>query len=205
MAGYWCIDDDSSARAYNPREPFRPPGNSERPYRLYRLLSDLEDLWDAEADPQGQLQGLMPLVSCYIDSNPWLTFDPLQPDPETGWAIQTLYDEPWFPLTVQLVAGLPGATSPVHNHGTWGLVALLAGAEANHLWRRSPTDQQPDRLEAAGNINFGAGDIVTFLPEAIHRITVQGDRPSLSFNLYGATDFDRRYQFDLLTDRAELF
>jgi predicted metal-dependent enzyme (double-stranded beta helix superfamily) len=204
VASNWWVDDRSQAQACPVLEKFKPAGDPDRPYRLYRLLSDLEDFLTEEPSPE-QLQQMISLVQCYLESNPWLAFEPPQPDPETGWAVQTLYDEPWFPWTVQLVAGLPGTMSPVHNHGTWGLVALLAGIEENQFWQRSPRNPKLNKLDAAGTLQLQAGDTIAFCPEAIHRIRVVGDLPTLSFNLYGTTDFDRRYLFDLETDRAELF
>jgi hypothetical protein len=40
-----------------------------------------------------------------------------------------LYQEDNFPITIQMVAWLPGNISPIHNHGTWGLVAVVSGQE----------------------------------------------------------------------------
>lgn len=175
-------------------------GNLDRPYRLHRLLTDLENLLEKVADPQAQLQQMIPMVRCFLDSAPWLHFDPLQPDPETGWAVLTLYDEPFFPLTVQVVSWAPGMVSSIHNHASWGLVALLDGQEKNELWVR-PAEQ----LLPVGDRTLGAGDIITFLPEAIHRVTALGDRPTISFNLYGETNYDRRCEFDPTTHQATLF
>jgi predicted metal-dependent enzyme (double-stranded beta helix superfamily) len=108
-------------------------------------------------------------------------------------------------LTVQMVAWAPGSQSPVHNHGCWGLVALIRGQERNQFWRRSPTPDSPDRLEQTEDHILNAGEIMTFLPDAIHRITALGEQPTISFNLYGETAYDQRFEFDLNTDSATLF
>jgi predicted metal-dependent enzyme (double-stranded beta helix superfamily) len=175
------------------------------PYRLYRFLTDLEDVLRSTRDPLHQLQQITPLVRRLLDEADWLTVMPIAPNPETGWEVVTLYDEPMFPLTVQMVAWAPGTRSPIHNHACWGVVALLSGEEANTFWRRAATAELPDRIEPAGSHQLQAGEIMTFLPDAIHQIQAMGDKPTISFNLYGETDYDRRFEFDQETNTATVF
>jgi predicted metal-dependent enzyme (double-stranded beta helix superfamily) len=201
----WCVDNSSDCQEWVDLPIFTPSGGIDRPYRLHRLLTDLEDLVETITDLQEQLQRIMPLVRCFLDSSPWLLFDPLQPDPETGWSVQILYDEPFFPLTVQVVSWAPGMASSIHNHASWGLVALLDGQEKNRLWCRSPQAEQPDRIEPIGELLLESGDIIGFLPEAIHSIEVLSNRPTISFNLYGETNYDQRFEFDPITHQATVF
>lgn len=175
------------------------------PYRLYRFLTDLEDVLNRIEDDRLRLQAICPLVRQLLTSSPWLQITPLEPDSETGWEVSVLYDEPFFPITVQLVAWAPGVTSPIHNHGCWGLVALLNGEEKNTFWRRSSTAESPDRIEAAGDCLLNPGDILCLMPDAIHHVEAMGDRPTISFNLYGETNYDRRFEFDPIQGTAKNF
>jgi len=118
-----------------------------RPYRLYRFLTDLEDVLERLTDDQLRLKAIAPLVRQLLNSAEWLQILPLQPDPDTGWAVTMLYDEPFFPLTVQLVAWAPGMASPIHNHASWGLVALLNGQEKI----RFGSDRRPQTCPIASN------------------------------------------------------
>jgi predicted metal-dependent enzyme (double-stranded beta helix superfamily) len=185
----------------------------DRPYRLYRFLTDVEDIIDRESDdslPERlrqriRLQRICPLVRRLLNSCEWLQLNFLPPDPETGWSVQMLYDEPDFPLTIQTVVWSPGTVSPVHNHATWGIVALLDGQEKNTFWQRSPTTEFPDRIKATSDRILTPGDILCFTPDAIHQIEAIGDEPTISFNLYGATDYDRRFEFDPLHSTAQIF
>jgi predicted metal-dependent enzyme (double-stranded beta helix superfamily) len=205
MTNNWFVDDRSTLHNWQNLPEFRPFDNADRPYRLHRLLTDLEDLLETVTEPQDQLQQMIPMVRCFLDSAPWLLFDPLQPDPETGWAVRTIYDEPFFPLTVQIVSWAPGMVSSIHNHASWGLVALLEGQEKNDLWERQADLLSPVADSLADQPTLEAGDIITFLPEAIHRVTALGHQPTISFNLYGETDYDRRFEFDPITHQATLF
>jgi predicted metal-dependent enzyme (double-stranded beta helix superfamily) len=175
------------------------------PYRLYRFLSDLDDILDEVADDALRLQQICPQVRQFLSDSPWLEAQYVPPDPKKGWSVLMLYDEPDYPLTVQMVAWTPGQVSPIHNHGCWGLVALLSGQEKNTFWRRSPDVEYPDRLEQVSELCLEPGQIVSFLPDTIHCVEALGDEPTISFNLYGKTDYNHRFEFDLTTHTAKKF
>jgi len=203
MIGHdWLVEDDGQCKAL---EGFSQPKELVEPYRLYRFLTDLEDVLNQVPDDQLRLQAIVPLVRQLLNSAEWLQILPLQPDPDTGWAVTMLYDEPFFPLTVQLVAWAPGMVSPIHNHASWGLVALLSGQEKNTFWQRSPIADLPDRIESVGDRLMVPGDILCLMPNAIHQVEAIGDQPTISFNLYGETNYDRRLEFDPIQGTAKNF
>lgn len=176
-----------------------------QPYRLYRFLTDLEDILEKITDDRLRLQAISPLVRKLLTTSSWLQVVPLAPDPETGWEVSILYDEPFFPLTVQLVAWAPGVVSPIHNHASWGLVALLSGEEKNTFWLPSPTLEFPERIEPAGNLLLSPGEILCLMPDAIHQVEALGDKPTISFNLYGETNYNQRFEFDIKHHKAHVF
>ncbi|CCQ69256.1 MULTISPECIES: cupin [Crocosphaera] len=175
------------------------------PYRLYRFLTDLEDILETIDDDYLRLRKIVPLVRQLLDDSPWLLLSMLTPNPETGWDIMTLYDEPYFPITIQLVAWASGTVSRIHNHGCWGLVTLLSGQEKNTFWRRNPQPNSPDKIEKVGEQILNTGDMICFLPSAIHQIEALGNEPTISLNLYGVTDFENRFEFDITSGTARNF
>ncbi|MEL6131596.1 MAG: cupin [Cyanobacteria bacterium J06628_4] len=197
----WLIADDGQLTEFHTAD-VSPP---ERVYRLYRFLTDLEDILADESDDGRRIQKITPLVRRLLTSSYWLQMEYDPPSSQTGWSVKFLYREHQFPLTVQMVAWAPGQVSTIHNHATWGIVALIGGEEKNHLWRRSPTTDHPHRLETAGEQILEPGDIIGFTPGAIHRVEPMGDEPTVSFNLYGVTDRKTRYQYDVNADTAKLF
>lgn len=197
----WIIYDDSSQEPYYPEEKELTVD----PYRLFRFLTDLEDVLLDTPDNGDRLKAIMPLVRHLLISSYWLQMEYDQPSPKTGWSVKMLYREPEYPLTVQMVAWEPGSSSPIHNHGTWGIVALISGAEKNRFWKRSPTPEHPDRLELVREQILQPGEIISFMPGAIHSVESVGDEPTISFNLYGKTDFQQRYEFDVLKHTAKNF
>lgn len=175
------------------------------PYRLYRFLTDLEDILETIDDDYLRLRKIVPLVRQLLDDSPWLLLSMLTPNPETGWDIMTLYDEPYLPITIQLVAWASGTVSRIHNHGCWGLVTLLSGQEKNTFWRRNPQPNSPDKIEKVGEQILNTGDMICFLPSAIHQIEALGNEPTISLNLYGVTDFENRFEFDITSGTARNF
>ena len=197
----WLINDNAQQTTFGNTDVQTP----ERVYRLYRFLTDLEDILADESDDTKRIQKITPLVRQLLTSSYWLQMEYDAPSPKTGWSVKFLYREHEFPLTVQMVAWAPGQVSTIHNHGTWGIVALIGGEEKNHLWQRSPSADHPHRLVSAGEIRLVPGDIIGFTPGAIHQVEPIGEEPTVSFNLYGITDYKTRYQYDIKTQTAKLF
>jgi predicted metal-dependent enzyme (double-stranded beta helix superfamily) len=106
---------------------------------------------------------------------------------------------------VQLVAWAPGVQSPIHNHASWGVVALLSGQENNTFWQRSPTPEFPDRIERVGDRLLSPGNILCLMPDTIHQVEALGKQPTISFNVYGETNYDQRFEFDLKHNTAHVF
>ncbi len=197
----WLATNDGQIETFGTADVEAP----ERVYRLYRFLTELEDLLASVSDDRERLLAIAPMVRTLLTSAYWLQMEYKDADPKTGWAVNFLYREHQFPLTVQMVTWAPGSRSTIHNHATWGLVALLGGQEKNHFWRRSPTADAPHRLEPAGELLMSPGDIITFTPGAIHQVEPIGDEPTISFNLYGVTDFKQRYVFNPEAQTAKRF
>ena len=197
----WIVHDDSTKEAYYPQEKELTVD----PYRLFRFLTDLEDVLLNIPDDRDRLKEIMPLVRHLLTSSYWLQMEYDLPSPKTGWSVKMLYREPEYPLTVQMVAWQPGSMSPIHNHATWGVVALISGSEKNRFWKRSPTPKHRDRLELVGEQILQPGEIISFMPGAIHSVESIGDEPTVSFNLYGKTSYKQRYQFDTTNHTAKNF
>ena len=174
-------------------------------YRLYRFLTEVEDVLNGVEDESSRLPEIRMLVRRLIANSYWVRSQYLEPCSKTGTSVVLLYDELGFPLTVQTVTFAPGTTSNIHNHGTWGVVAVLKGQEKNTVWRRKDGSKSSGKIEQTGEITLSPGDIVSFTPDAIHSIQAIGDEPTVTFNIYGETDPKQRFEFDLVTNTARKF
>lgn len=174
-------------------------------YRLYRFLTEVEDVLNQVEEESIFLPQLRMLVRRLIINSYWVQSQNLEPDSKTGTSVLLLYDELGFPLTVQTVTFAPGTTSNIHNHGTWGIVAILKGQEKNTFWRRNPTAEFPDKIEKVGELDLYPGDLISFTPETIHQVQSVGNEPTVTFNIYGETDPKARFEFDVINHIAKKF
>jgi predicted metal-dependent enzyme (double-stranded beta helix superfamily) len=174
-------------------------------YRLYRFLTEVEDVLDDVLDEASHLPELRMLVRRLIINCYWIYVQNLEPCSDNETSVTLLYDELGFPFTVQTVTFAPGVKSNVHNHGTWGIVAVLKGQEKNTFWRRTPNDEFKDKIESTGEITLSPDDIISFTPDAIHCVEAVGDEPTVTFNIYGETDPTRRFDFDPVNHTAKKF
>lgn len=198
----WLVNDAGNCQPYFPDADVKVF----QPYRLYHFLSDLDRVLAAETDEIKRLKAVIPLVRQLLTSAEWLhtSYDP--PNPETGWSVRTLYQEPDYPITVQTVAWNPGNVSPIHNHATWGIVAVIDGAEKNTFWRRVPTKaKNRQEIERVSEQILSPGNIIGFTSDAIHCVEPLGTEPAVTFNLYGVTDFSQRYEFNITNHTASNF
>jgi predicted metal-dependent enzyme (double-stranded beta helix superfamily) len=202
MGNYnWLVTDDGHYRAFgNPDIP-----EPDRYYRLYRFLTELEDILGTYPDDISRLEAITPLVRKLLISSYWLQMEYQAPSPQTGWSVHFLYREFDFPLTIQMVAWLPGHRSSIHNHGTWGIVALVGGQERNRLWQRRPNPTHTHHIEPVHDLILNPGDVIALTANAIHSVEPLGDEPTISFNLYGVTNFKDRYEFQPEHQTAKLF
>ena len=174
-------------------------------YRLYRFLTDLEDVLSDVADESIRLPEIRMLVRRLLVNSYWVQNQYLDTCPQTGTSVLSLYDELGFQFTIQTVTFAPGTKSNIHNHGTWGIVGILKGQEKNTIWKRSPSDEFQGRVEQTGELMLFPGDIISFTPDAIHCVEAVGDEPTVTFNLYGETDSNQRFEFDVVNHVAKRY
>jgi predicted metal-dependent enzyme (double-stranded beta helix superfamily) len=109
------------------------------------------------------------------------------------YARNLVYQAPDGNLSLYTLVWSPGQWTPVHDHGSWGVVGVLEGV----LEERSFVRLSPDRgasagiqLVRGGVILLARGAVTSFVPnpDHIHLTGVPLDRPrAVSLHLYGRT------------------
>ena len=87
----------------------------------------------------------------------------------------------------------PGQWTPIHDHGTWGIVGVVEGILEEQSFMRVDANAAPDRddgieLRPGSLVLLPPGGVSTFVPDPdhIHEAGVAADRePTLSLHLYG--------------------
>ena len=104
-----------------------------------------------------------------------------------------VHNAPDNSLSLYAIAWLPGQWTPVHDHGSWGVVGVVEGVlEERSYVRLTPDDDRDDRIRLArgGVVLLPTGAVSTFVPnpDHIHVTGVAPDRPPvISLHLYGRT------------------
>ena len=145
------------------------------------------------SSPADSVQALAPLMLDLIDAAG--TF--LEPQHFQGnadhYARNLIYAAPDNGISLYALVWLPGQWTPVHDHGSWGVVGIVEGV----LEERSYVRLSPDRgagsridLVRGGVILLGRGAVTSFVPnpDHIHITGVPLQRPrAVSLHLYGRT------------------
>lgn len=145
------------------------------------------------ADPADCVLALAPLMLDLIESaKVFLEPQHFRSDPD-GYARNLVYDAPDAGLSLYALVWLPGQWTPIHDHGSWGVVGVLEGVlEERNYVRESPDRGANEGIELLrGGITLLArGAVTTFVPnpDQIHVTGVPVERSrAVSLHLYGRT------------------
>jgi 3-mercaptopropionate dioxygenase len=118
--------------------------------------------------------------------------DILTEEQRTGAAARymshVLHTEPDGAFSILALVWRPGQTTPIHDHLTWCVFAVIQGMEYEELFALDEANEC--LVEAGSNVNE-TGDVSGFAPPGdIHRVRNAGDRTAISIHVYG-TDVSR--------------
>lgn len=107
-----------------------------------------------------------------------------------------IHNAPDNSLSLYALVWLPGQWTPVHDHGSWGVVGVVEGVLEERSYVRLSPDAGADSgiaLARGGIVLLPPGAVTTFVPnpDHIHVTGVPADRPrAVSLHLYGRTMSD---------------
>ena len=110
---------------------------------------------------------------------------------EASYARNLIFDAPDASLSLYSIVWLPGQWTPVHDHGSWGVVGVLEGVLEERSYVRVSPDRGLDEgieLLRGGVILLSAGAVTSFVPnpDHIHVTGVPTERQrAVSLHLYG--------------------
>jgi len=113
-------------------------------------------------------------------------------DPD-HYARNLVYSAPDRSLSLYALVWLPGQWTPIHDHGSWGVVGILEGMLEERSYVRLSPDREADHdieLARGGVMLLGKGAVTSFVPnpDHIHVTGVPAERPrAVSLHLYGRT------------------
>ena len=142
-------------------------------------------------EPADCVLALAPLMLELIDkAQTFLGPQHYQSDPG-GYTRNLIYSAPDESLSLYALVWLPGQWTPVHDHGSWGVVGVIEGVLEERSYVRLSPDRAADEdieLVRGGVILLGRGAVTSFVPnpDHIHVTGVPHERPrAVSLHLYG--------------------
>jgi predicted metal-dependent enzyme (double-stranded beta helix superfamily) len=169
------------------------------PYDLKQFVDDLRAITGSTSDAHEIIRRVRPLARDLALARTWLEPRHYECNVAQGFGVHLLHEETDHTLAVFAASWLPDRGAPPHNHGTWAVVAGVDGPETNVFWKRVDDGARPGYAEIvkSGEKVFGAGDVVTFLPDSIHSVTNHTDAVTVSLHVYGKhVNYTTRSQFD---------
>ncbi len=144
-----------------------------------------------QPDPADCVQALAPLMLDLIDqAGSFLDASHYRSD-VAGYARNLIYEAPDKGLSLYALVWLPGQWTPVHDHGSWGVVGVVEGVLEERGYVRLSPDNGADTgitLARGGAVLLNHGAVSSFVPnpDHIHVTGVSSDRPrAVSLHLYG--------------------
>jgi 3-mercaptopropionate dioxygenase len=107
-----------------------------------------------------------------------------------GYTRNLIYEAPDDSLSLYSIVWLPGQWTPVHDHGSWGIVGVVEGVLEERSYVRLSPEGRDDGIDLVrgGSIMLRHGAVTSFVPnpDHIHMTGVPAERPRcVSLHLYG--------------------
>ncbi|RQH04400.1 cysteine dioxygenase [Paraburkholderia dinghuensis] len=127
---------------------------------------------------------------------------------EAGYTRNLIYEAPDKGLSLYALVWLPGQWTPIHDHGSWGVVGVVEGVLEERAYVRVSPDRGADEgidLVRGGIVLLRCGSVTSFVPnpDHIHVTGVPAERSrAVSLHIYGRTmnDFNT-YDIEARTRR----
>jgi predicted metal-dependent enzyme (double-stranded beta helix superfamily) len=169
-------------------------------YSIRDLVTDLRRITSETNDEQEILSRIRPLARrAALSGDAWLEKRFYAADPEQGFGLHMLHEEPDHRLAVFAVSWLPNRGAPPHNHGTWAVVAGVDGPEKNVFFERTDDGNHPGHaeLKRIGERIFDFGEVLAMPSDGLHGIRNETGAVTVSLHIYGKhLNHTGRSQFD---------
>lgn len=155
------------------------------------FIADCAAIAERLADPADRVVAIAPLMERLLpEAGTFLTAAHRRPDP-VRYARHPLHVASDGSLSLFAIVWQPGQWTPVHDHGSWGVVGIVEGVLEERSFMSVDGEIARDdgiRLRRGGTILLGPGSVTSFVPnpDHIHMTGVpETRRAALSLHLYG--------------------
>jgi 3-mercaptopropionate dioxygenase len=158
---------------------------------LDRFIADAHGVIDRQEDAADRVTMIAPLMRRLLDTDrSFLRRDHFRSDPQ-HYQRNAIHIAPDGNLSLFALVWLPGQWTPVHDHGSWGVVGIVQGLLEERSFMAIDGEITGDagiRLRRGGVVLLNPGSITSFVPnpDHIHMTGVAAERETcVSLHLYG--------------------
>jgi 3-mercaptopropionate dioxygenase len=147
----------------------------------------------AHADPSDAVLAIAPLMMRLLQHAGSFLRPEHFSSSDAGYTRNLIHAAPDHSLSLYALVWRPGQWTPVHDHGSWGVVGVVEGVLEERSYVRLSPDTGADHgiaLARGGIVLLPPGAVTTFVPnpDHIHITGVPDERPrAVSLHLYGRT------------------
>jgi predicted metal-dependent enzyme (double-stranded beta helix superfamily) len=159
---------------------------------------------DRHPEPADAVSAIAPHMHALLETaGSFLKPEHLRADP-AHYARNAIYIAPDSSLSLFAIVWTPGQWTPIHDHGSWGVVGVLRGILHERSFIRTDVDRGRDEdidLHRGGVLLLTPGTVTSFVPnpDHIHITGVPEDAPPVvSLHLYGR-NMDSFHIYDVAT------
>ena len=158
---------------------------------LEAFIANCESVAGNLAGPADRVTAVAPLMQgLAARAEEFLSEDHTRSEPG-HYARNAIHISPSGNLSLFALVWLPGQWTPVHDHGSWGVVGIVRGVLEERSYMSASGEILADegiRLKRGGVILLNPGSVSSFVPnpDHIHMTGVpEGREPCISLHLYG--------------------
>jgi 3-mercaptopropionate dioxygenase len=178
-------------------------------YPFAQFTREVDALIRGQEPPDVLIGRIQPLLRRLLASPHWLDERYRRPVPGKPYTQYLLYMPPDEVWSVVSFVWPGGASTPVHDHDTWGVIGVYQGQEREtryHIVEGSIAAGRV-RLEETATATLHAGEVGWVVPpDDVHRVSNDGAELAVSVHVYGTNiGRQKRHIIDLSTGAVRDF
>lgn len=171
-----------------------------------RFVTAVADVVDRGGSEQEVTARIVPHLRDLVAHGPEIVPAAMRRPREDSYAMYPLHvaDDGGFSVAVA-VWGV-GQVTPIHDHGTWGVIGILDGVEQESRYDRPDTTGRPPTFLERRMLAPGDVEVCCTSDQDVHAVACASSTPTVALHVYGA-DIGRleRHAFDPGTGHATVF
>jgi predicted metal-dependent enzyme (double-stranded beta helix superfamily) len=178
-------------------------------YTFAQFTGEVDALVQCQRQPDVLVGLIQPLLSRLLARRDWLDDRYRRPVPGKSYAQYLLHTPPDEAWSVVSFVWPDGATTPVHDHGTWGVIGVYQGQERETRYKiveGSIATRQVRLVETATSTMY-PGEVGRVVPpDDLHRVSNNGHELAVSVHVYGTNiGKQKRHVVDLANGEVRDF